>query len=311
MAIPLELLKATESAAPAIAIYGGPGVQKTLSVRTLPSPILLADLEGGSGSLTPWIRRKRNSDDSRWIEYTDEDRQKVYDLIREDFKQVQKGGEMVPDTDNLPAPLIDVIRYDPMRYETYNEYLTDLGNFQTARYNSFVTDSMHEFSQMTQTFSKGAGNEYAPMSLPLWGGAQERAAILLRRIKTLRQSGVFVYLTGAEAIDKDYEQDPRSLPKGVQPDQPYIIRGTIEVPGQLVGKIVHAVDILLHARTMSGKPTWVAVPEPVGSGQASWQVKERFGRLDTHNAPNFKRMCVKLYGKDGARAIYATNSNNS
>lgn len=310
MSIPISLLKETDSRAVSIGVYSGPGLHKTHAIRTMPPKVLLNDFEGGSGSLMPWIHRRKDSSSTVWTEYTDEDRTHAWELLKPEFRiDPETGRDLI--VDNPPAPLIDVVRYNPMRWEAYDEFVQDLGNFDARRYSSIATDSMQEFSQQTQTFSKGKGGEYNPMMLQLWGGAQERAAIAVRRLNALREQGLFIYVTGAEQIDMDYEQDPRSLPQGVKPDQPYIIKGTISVPGKLVNTLVHQMDILLHGRYMNGKPMWVAQREPVGSGRATWEVKDRFGRLESYNKPDFKLLLAKLYGKDTVRAIYNTARNQA
>lgn len=297
MSIPLSLLKDTLSRAVGFATYGGPGLEKTRAARTLVPKIRVLEFESGSGALAPWIHRSKKGNGG-WTEYTQEEREHSFGLFTEEYRKAEK---------TAPAPLIDLVSFDPMRAESYDEFVDDLGNFSTSMYNSLVIDAAAEFSQMTQSFSKGAGQEFEPMKLPLWAGAQERAGIAVRRIRSLREAGIFIYITGGEEIDKDYEQDPRALklPPGATPPQPYLIKGSIQVPGKLVGVITHAVDNLFHGRMLNGQATWVAEKESISGGSAYWEAKDRWGRLGRFNAPNFKHILVKLYGKDNARAIYA------
>lgn len=301
MSIPLELLEATESMAVGICTYGGPGKKKTLATHTLPPPILLYSFEQGTGSLMPWVRRSRR-EDGEWTNYSQEDRMKAYELLSREVITLPDGTLEFP---TEPSPLIDVITYDNLSYESYDKFILELGNFDVREYNSLAMDSLQEFSVETQTYSKGSGGQYNPMELKLWGGAQERAAIVLRRMRNLRGRGVFVYLIGSEQIDKDYVTDPRSLKAGQSPEQPFAIKATVNVPGKLVEVVSHTIDILLHATTMNGRTTWVSKPMPLPSGNCSWEAKDRFGRLPVYCLPNFRSILAKLYGKDTAKEIYA------
>lgn len=300
MSIPLDLLKDTESRALGIVVYGGPGVNKTLAIRTLVPPIRMNDFEGGSGSLMPWIRRRRKSNESQWTEYTDVDREHAFSLLLPEYRDPEGVNKHSP-----PAPLIDVVIFEPMRFDSYDDLVTEVGNFEFQKYNSYALDPLYEMSQVHQSYSKGAGNEYTPMQLKLWGSAQERMAIALRRIRAFRDRGVFIYFTGGEDIDKDYAVDPRSLPPGASPDQPFAIKGTVAVPGKLVGAVGHLTDIMMRARLMNGKLQWVAGKESLPGGTAPWETKDRFGRLDAYNVPDVKKLLVRMYGKDTARAIYS------
>lgn len=295
MAIPLELLRLTESRAPGFLIYGKPGTKKTNAIYTLPPPILMLDFEGGTAAVTPWIRRARKSDESAWKDYTQKEREAVIDLLQEKARNsiIRK-----------PAPLIDVVSFDVMRYEAHLEFTALLGALQPRYYNSVVIDPVKEFSVETQTFSKGPGGSLEPMELKLWGGAQERAAIAFRVLRNLRDKGVFIYLTGGELIDKDFVTDPRSLPKGASPEQPFSVTATVDLPGKLVGVIEHLCDVQLRARPLNGEPTWVAVAESLPSGNCSWVTKDRFGRLPAFNPPSIYSLCASIYGREGRDAIY-------
>lgn len=308
MSISLDLLKDTNSEAIAFGVYGGPGLNKTLAIRSLPGRVELHDFDGGTGCLMPWIRRKRRFDDPRWVEYTQADREHSFSLLNEVFRlDPQPDGSEGPNKYNPPEPVVDVISYDPLHIESYVKFAENLGNFQVKAYEGLVVDSLHELSQTTQSLAKNLKGKstFDPMELSWWSGAQERAAIALRRLRGLRADGVFVYVTGAEEIEKEYANDPRSAPPGTKPDQPFSIKGSIQVPGKLVGAFGHNIDIMLHARTMNGKPTWVSTRETLTGGSgAVWETKDRFGRMDAYSAPNFKKILAQIYGKEGARAIY-------
>lgn len=298
MAIPKLLLAATESRGVGIATYGGAGLKKTNFIHTLVPPILDLDIgEGGSSSILPWIRRRRDSSDQTWIDYSQEQRMAWFNLLHPD---VQKTIRI------KPAPYIDVIHFDNLEYEAYNQLVEVIGNFDTAKYNSLALDSLQELAITTQTFSKGDGNVFKLMGdVPrAWFGAQERAGMVIRRLRNIRDSGVFVYLTGGEDIAKDFVNNPlEKRAPGAAPPEPYSVRGTVNLPGQLAGALSHIPDILMHAKLFSGEVKWVTQPDMLPGGGAHWDAKDRFGRLDKYENPNFRDMLVKLYGKEGKDAI--------
>lgn len=304
MSIPLPLLALTESQAVGIVTYGGPGLNKTLAIRTLPPPILMMDFEGGTGSLIPWTRRSKQALDGSWVNYTQEQRAQAFSLLPDNFLEACK---YTP-----PAPLIDIIHYNSLDAAQYSQFMQDVSNINKKYYSSIAIDPLQEFSVTTQSFSKGEGNEQNPMELKLWAGAQERAAIAIRVLRGIRKEGMFYYITGGENIDKDYAVDPRSKigagGASGPPEQPYLIKGSIDVPGKLVGVVTHACDIMLRARIVNSKPTFVALQESLPGG-AWWECKDRFGRLPAFNPPNFKLILSAIYGKEGAKEIYAHGNN--
>lgn len=298
MSIPKELLMLTEGRAPGIAVYGGAGLKKTNAIHTLPPPILDFEFEGGTSSILPWIRRKRESGETTWTEYSQELRQQAYDILNEKVKATVK---------IRPAPLIDVIHYDNTTYESYNHFIADVGGLKVSEYTSIALDSLQEFSADAQIFSKGKGNEGALMGdvTKAWMGAQERAQMALRKLKNYRDQGIVVYLIGSEDISKDYVNSPLEKRKpGSAPAEPYNIRGTVNLPGKLAEGLAHIPDILCHARLMSGNIVWVTKPEPITGGDAFWDGKDRFGRLEEYMNPSCRDMFVKLYGVEVASQIY-------
>lgn len=298
MSIPLELLTLTEGRAPGIGIYGGSGLKKTHAIHTLPPPILFFDIgEGGTVSVLPWIRRKRDSATKQWTEYSQALREQAAASL----------DEKVVRSTIKPQPLIDVIHYDNMRADAYDEFVEDLGAVIAAptTYNSIALDSLQEFSQSTQSKAKGKGNEQALMNeiTKGWMDTQERAMIQLRRLRNLRDHGVFIYFTASEDIAKDYVKGP--LEKGGGQQEPYSIRGTVNLPGKLAEGLAHLPDILCHARLLNGKPMWITECEPLPGGAAHWDAKDRFGRLPKYIDPSIRSMCVKLYGQEIAERIYS------
>jgi hypothetical protein len=297
--IPKPLLAATDGRGVGVATYGGAGLKKTNFAHTLPPPILVLSIgEGGTSSLLPWIRRSRDSSTSAWTEYTQEQRDSWFGLLHADVKAT---------VSIKPRGLIDVIHFDNMKWDSYNHLVEVIGGFDLGKYNSLVGDSLQELSIITQTFSKGAGNENALMGdVPRsWFGAQERAGMTIRKLRNIRDNGIFVYLTGGEDIAKDYVQNPlEKRAQGQPPPEPYSVRGTVNLPGQLAGALSHIPDILMHARLMNGGIKWVTQPELLPGGGAHWDAKDRFGRLDKYEDPNFRTMAKKIYGEGGMKEIY-------
>lgn len=199
-----ELLRVTEGRAPGICVYGSTGMQKTGSIATLPPPILMFDTgEGGSPRILPWIRRRRRFGETTWTEYSNEDRQHALSLLDERYKGLSL----------KPYPAVDVIHYDNLDYASFLHMTEDIGNFDVKAYNSLALDSLQEFSVITQTFSKGPGNSLLGMNeagVPAfaWVRAQERAMIMLRKLRNYRDTGIVVYFTASEDISKDYVKNP-------------------------------------------------------------------------------------------------------
>lgn len=298
MSIPLPLLRLTEGRALGTVAYGGAGLWKSLAKHTLPPPILDFDFEGGNVALIPWIRRRRKWDSKTWEDVSQVDREAAFQLIAPEKRA----------TSIAPGPYIDTIWYDNMNRASYTEFVGDLGTFDTTKYNSLSLDSLMEFSFDVQTFSKPAGGEAEPIpNALLWAPIQERSGIALRRLRNYRDSGVFIYLTGQEVIDKDYVRDPRSKKPGEQAPEAYSVKGTVDVPGKLVNAVQHTTDLMFHCRLMNGGPVWVTKPEPLPGGDANWETKDRTGRIsDTYIRPNFRTIFKTIYGEEGASAIYAS-----
>lgn len=298
--IPKELLTMTEDRAPGIGVYGGAGLKKTHAIHTLPPPILFFDIgEGGSVSVLPWIRRRRDSSTKKWTEYSQELREQASTSLN----------EKIIHSAIKPQPLIDVVHYDNMRADAYDELIEDLAALiaNPQDYNSFALDSLQEFSQQTQSKAKGKGNEEMLMNeiTKGWMDTQERAMIQLRRLRNLRDKGIFIYFTASEDIAKDYVKSPMETKKGQAVQEPYSVRGTVNLPGKLAEGLAHLPDILCHARLLNGKAMWVTECDPLPGGVAHWDAKDRFGRLEKYIEPNVRLMCVKLYGQEVAEKIYS------
>ncbi len=296
--IPIELLALTNRQAPGFLVYGQAGLKKTFGSHTLPPPILFFDMgEGGTAPLMPWIRRTRKWDDTSWTLVSQEAREKASTLVTIPSEERSH----IP-----PAGLIDVIRFETFEPASWEHFVLVLGSFElVCRYSSIVVDSLQEMSVDVQTFTKGKDgiNAYEPMVVKQWAPVQERTAIQLRRSRDYRNHGIFIYLIGSESIDKAYVTDPRSTNKGERIEQPYSTKGTVNVPGQMVNVIPHLVDVMLHARVMNGSVSWICAKESIAPGCA-WETKDRYGRLELYQQPNFYAICKQLYGPDGAKEIY-------
>lgn len=295
-----DLLQATSGRALGLVVYGGPGLRKTLAAHTLPGPVLLHDFEDNTVPLLPWIRRTRQSSSRQWTEVSQDER--LVNWNRLDRKKQAEGRELY----NIgPQPLIDVIHYDGLDPASWTHLAENVATFDPQQYSSEMVDSLNEMSFDAQTFSKSQSgvNKLDPMVVKLWAGAQERMKIILRQLRSRRAQGVFVYITSGEHIEKDYVTDPREA-KGGRVDEPYSVKGTIRVPGQLTEDIQHVCNVMLHAKTMMGQPRWASVREALPGGSAHWETKDSTGRLPDYVEPNWRRVFDHIYGEDTRKAIY-------
>jgi hypothetical protein len=297
-----SLLALTDFQALGILVYGGPGSRKTNGIHTCPPPILHNDLEGGSSSLMPWIRRRRRYNEKSWTEVSDDLRTQAFLMLSDDNKKFCNEVTRI-----APAPYIDVVYYDVLDPASYEEYARVVATFDSKLYNTLTTDSLQELSTETQTYAKKQKgmDPLEPMHVSLWSNAQERAKIQMRKVKNYRDQGVFVYFTCSETIDKDYVTDPRSAQPGSAPEQPYSVKGTANVPGQLAPTIQHVCDLMIHTRALSGQTVWVTKPEPLPGGSAHWEAKDRTGRISNHyNDPNVRKILDQIYGQEIRKRIY-------
>lgn len=290
------LLAATNFEAPMFCTYGGPGLKKSHAIHTLPPVVLVHQFEpGGSASYLPWVRRIRDSSSSEWHSFSDGDREQFNSLL----------DETIAKSTIKPGPYVDIIRYDINKVASWTEFKGNLGNMDYSAYSSMVIDSLQEMSWETRTVAKGPNQEKMMTDVPFgWVRAQELAQMALRNLGACRKEGVYVYLIGAETIAKDYVKSPMSKEKGEQTQEPYSIKGTVDLPGQLASSIGHGPDVLMHAKLMNNSPIWVATPEMLPGGTAWWDAKDRYGRLPELNYPNFRLIMDKLYGTEGRKAIY-------
>lgn len=296
------LLTMTNNRALGFLIYGQGGTRKTNGIHTLPPPILLHDTEGGTSSILPWIRRQKRWD-GEWQDVSEADRQLAFSLLS------KENAVYIAETTRIAsAPYIDVIYYDILVPESYTTFVKNIGDLDVRAYNSLAVDSLQELSMDTQTFSKKqAGVDVLePMHVKLWTGAQERMKIQLRKMKNYRDQGVFIYFTCSETIDKDYVTDPRSAPPGAPPEQPYSVKGTVNLAGQLVPTVQHVCDIMAHAKPLNGQVMWITKQEALPAGGAYWEAKDRTGRIAQHyNDANIRKILDQIYGEDIRKRIYS------
>lgn len=304
--VQLEHLRNYQNRALGLGVYGNGGLEKTLAARTLPPPILHLDFEGGSGCLGPWTRRYKRWSDAGWTSYSPAERQELLGLV---------SAEKVKYAVLKPEPYVDIISFDVMEEDrekhsapAYDKAVEVVGGFEFGEYSSLSIDPLFEFSTLTQTQAKvkAGGHSDTPMEVKFWGPAQERAAIMLRQIREYRDRGIFIYLTSSEFIDKDYGTDPRSKAQGEAVEQPYAIKGTLNVPGNLVGKVHHTLDVLCHVRMMGDRPVWVTQEEPSRSGSFNWEAKDRTGRIsERYLKPSVRSVIQSVYGQAAYERIYA------
>ena len=314
--IPTKLLANYQNRALGACVYGNGGLKKTLAVRTLVPPTALYDFEGGSGCLGPWTRRIRLWSESKWTEYSQEQRVHLLEMVSKSVRFVNVGGISVDLAILQPAPLIDIISFNDVLSQdintktspAYDHFFSLVANFEVGNYNSLAIDPLLEMSQLTQSQSKlkSGASAFEPMAVQWWQGAQERAGIVLRRLRNYRDQGVFIYMTSSEFVDKDYGTDPRSKTQGQTSEEPYAIKGTLNVPGKLVGAVNHMLDLQFHARSLNGAATWVTQEENARSGSFNWEAKDRTGRIqDRYIAPNFREVVKSVYGEEAFKEMYS------
>ncbi len=299
--VPREIL--APQSAKAFLIYGGPGMRKTYGVHTLPPPVLHYDMESGDSSISPWQRRVRKFTDSTWINITQEQRVAAFNSLSEENQMYVKTVTKIQ-----PGPLVDTIYFDSLNPESWSVFTEHVINLKVTEYCSLALDSLQESTLTVQTYVKKQSgmSSYAPMHVSLWTPSQHRANIMFHKLKNYKDDGLFIYFTCSEAVDKDYVTDPRNTASGAVPEQPYSVKGTPNLPGQLVGAVQHVTDVMCHARSMNGKVQWISEPEPFSGGStANWEAKDRTGRLRSKfNHPSIKLMLKDIYGEAGAEAIY-------
>lgn len=304
-----DLLELTLWRAPGFLVYGGPGLKKTLGIHTLPPPIKAWETEGGSGPLLPWVRTTRQYNESKERVVSQELREQAFGMISD------KNMDFVREHTRIkPGPYIDLVTFDALDPAAYDILFQEITHFDVHKYNSAAVDSLHEFSKQIQSFSKrqkwGDGGQLEPMEVNIWQPVQERTGILLRKLKNYRDQGVVVYMTSSEQIDKDYVKDPRESKKpGEFPQEPYSVKGTVNMPGKMPNDIQHLIDVMFHAKPVNGEATWVSAQEPLPGGAAHWEAKDRFGRLKTsYHIPNFRKIFDQIYGEDIRAKIYASGA---
>lgn len=274
-------------------------MSKTFALHSAPYPIRLDEFEGGTGPLIPWIKRRRNWDEAEWTLISQEDRQAAFNMLPANLQALAQ---------IKPNPLIDVVKYNTFEPESYTHFIGQLGSLDTSYYKTQAVDPLQEMSADVVTFSKHQKGisvyETAEEGRMPWNAIQERTAIAIRRLRDYRDKGIFIYLTGSEMIDKDYVTDPRSKQRGDLPEQPYSVKGTVNLIGKMAGVVPHAMDIMCHARMLNNEAKFVCKSQPLTGGAACWEAKDRFGRLDVYMPPNIKAFFIKLYGEEITKMIY-------
>jgi hypothetical protein len=155
-----ELLKDTLGRGLGIGIYGGFGTRKTFGIHTCPYPILDLDIEGGSGSIMPWTRRMRKWNESKWTELTNEDRLQAFARLTDVNKQYVQQVTRIS-----PNPYVDIISFESMNAAAFEVAKEVIANFDYKNYNTLALDSIHEFANSAQSFTKvqAGATEMDPM----------------------------------------------------------------------------------------------------------------------------------------------------
>jgi hypothetical protein len=250
----------------------------------------------------------RKWNESKWTELTNEDRLQAFARLTDVNKQYVQQVTRIS-----PNPYVDIISFESMNAASFEVAKEVIANFDYKNYNTLALDSIHEFANSAQSFTKvqAGATEMDPMHVKYWAQAQERTAIPLRCLRDFRDKGVFIYLTSTEEIHKDYVTDPRSAPPGQAPDNPYSVKGTVGLPGQLTTRVPHLFDMILHAKPLNGQIVWVTSPEPLPGGSAYWEAKDRFGRLPQYISPSVRIICDHNYGEENRKKIYASGASRT
>jgi hypothetical protein len=128
-------------------------------------------------------------------------------------------------------------------------------------------------------------------------------------MRNMRDKGVFIYTTCSEAIDKDYVTDPRGQAAGTGVQEPYSVKGTVNVSGQVVPMVQHTHDVMMRARAMGDNIVWVSQPEPISNSGAMWEAKDRTGRIqDKYSPTNIRTILDQVYGQERRKQIYAAGA---
>lgn len=150
-----------------------------------------------------------------------------------------------------------------------------------------AVDSLGEFSRLT--FAKDMGRSRWDVEdirgVNNYSGAGERVAMILRRMKEIRDLyKVNIVFTAHEGIDKIFAKGGMIGKKGESPQEPIGVWGRPDIPGQsATQEILRAFDNIFRVRFNGSKLVWVAQREALGGGGNTWEVKDRFNALAINN----------------------------
>ena len=148
------------------------------------------------------------------------------------------------------------------------------------KFATIVVDSVHEWARLTfskdmKKHAKDSMEDNAPIrAINNYPGATERINMVVRRFKDYQAKGINVVMTAHEQLEKVYARGG-IMTKGMEP---VAVKGWPNIPGSTAPtEIMGACDNVFHMRRVNGKPAWICIEEPVGSGGPDvWVAKDRF-----------------------------------
>lgn len=145
---------------------------------------------------------------------------------------------------------------------------------------TLAIDSLGEWARLT--FAKEMSHESWDLEdlrkVNDFGGATERIAACLRRLKNIRDEyQVNIVVTAHEGIDRIYAKGGMVAKKGESSNEPIEIWGRPDIPGtSATNEILRAFDNIFRVKKIGTTYKWSAVHEALGGGGNTWQVKDRF-----------------------------------
>jgi hypothetical protein len=150
------------------------------------------------------------------------------------------------------------------------------------KFSTIVIDSAHELARLT--FSKDMGKHASQSMDPdakirqinNYPGATERINMMVRRFKDYQKNGITMLITAHEQLEKVYARGG-IMAKGGQ-NEPLAVKGWPNLPGSTCPtEVMGACDNVFRMRRINGKPQWICIEEPIGSGGPDvWVAKDRF-----------------------------------
>lgn len=147
------------------------------------------------------------------------------------------------------------------------------------KYATVAIDSAGELARLyfSKDMDKSSADTEKIRQMNNYPGATERMNMLVRALKSKRDSGIEIVFTAHEDIEKIYAKGGGMAAKGQPPPEPIGVKGWPDIPGKRApDEFCRACDNVLHVRYLNGSPIWVARRETIGTGNEYWEVKDRF-----------------------------------